>query len=322
MTAPGQETVIPGAAEPGDARSRARLPSPFSEPTMACRLIINVDDLGWSRGVNDAVCALYDEGVITSTSLMVAAPAAGDAVRRVRTRPGLAVGLHLALVCAPSLLPPATLPRLTGGHGPLSDRHLAAAARCTLDPAARRDLEREVLAQLQAFARLGLGWSHLDFHLHFSLTPVVFRTALRLGAAYPFIGLRVPEDDYALYRTLDPVDALRKPLLAASFSVLCSAQRRALRATGLRTTRRCYGLFRSGRLDAEYLSRLVYGMPDGDLELHCHPDLSTPGGRAEFEALRSRRFQNALRERGVVLATYATLGGTRSEPLPRLVRHE
>ena len=50
-------------------------------------------------------------------------------------------------------------------------------------------------------------------------------------------------------------------------------------------------------------------LPDGDLELHCHPDLSTLAGRAECAALRSSRFRDALGKRGVILATYRSLPG-------------
>ena len=122
------------------------------------------------------------------------------------------------------------------------------------------------------------------------------------------MGIRVPEDDFSLYRQLEPADAARQRLEALAFSFLCRGQRRRASAAGLRTTDRCYGFLRSGALDADYLSRLVLALPDGDLELHCHPDLSTPGGHAEFEALQSPSFRNALRERGVILSTYESLG--------------
>ena len=83
------------------------------------RLIINADDFGWSTGVNEAVCALHSEGIVTSTSLMVGAPAATDAVERLAASPGLAVGLHVALVGAPPLLPPGEVPHLLDRDGNL-----------------------------------------------------------------------------------------------------------------------------------------------------------------------------------------------------------
>jgi hopanoid biosynthesis associated protein HpnK len=274
---------------------------------VSCRLIVNADDFGWSEGVNEAVCALYDEGIVTSTSLLVGAPAAREARSRLRSRPGLAVGLHLAGVHAPALLPREVIPRLADRDGELETRCLPAALRCTLLPSVREELARELEAQAKAFDGLGLGWSHVDSHLHFTLVPGVFRMALDLCKRYPVLGFRVPQDDFRLYARMAPADALRQSLFALAFEALCRGQRKKVRAAGLRVTDRCYGLFRTGRLDADYLSRLVREMPDGDLELHCHPDLSTEHGRREFEALRSPGFREALRQRGVVLSTYASL---------------
>jgi hopanoid biosynthesis associated protein HpnK len=274
---------------------------------VACRLILNADDLGWSQGVNDAVCDLYDEGIITSTSLMVGAPAAPDAVARVEHRPGLAVGLHLTLVGGPSLLPPQTIPHLVDRRGWFSSNCLQAGLWYTLLSSCHRELRLEAGAQFKALSATGIPWSHADSHMHFSLTPVVFRTMLDLCRQYPVAGIRVPEDDYRLYHRIDPAGAARQRLPALWFRLACGYQRRLLSATPFAVTQRCYGFFRTGRLDIDYLERLVAEMPDGEFELHCHPDLSTEAGRAEYQALRSARFRRALESRRVALSTYRSL---------------
>lgn len=60
-------------------------------------LIVNADDFGLSEGVNRGILRAHDEGIVTSTSLMVRQPAAGDAALAARQRPRLSVGLHLDL---------------------------------------------------------------------------------------------------------------------------------------------------------------------------------------------------------------------------------
>jgi len=281
---------------------------------MSCRLIINADDFGWSEGVNRAVCALYDEGIVTSTSLMLAAPAAPAAVELARKRAGLAVGLHMVLVHGPALLPHHEVPQLTDSRGWFSLDCTAAALRYTFIPACRQQLRRELQAQFRTFDALGLGWSHVDSHLHFAVVPAFFRAALALAEQYRPLGYRLPEDDSRLYARMDPADAARQRVHAAWFRGLCSGQRRQLESRGFVTTRFCYGFFRTGRLDSTYLSRLIHEMPDGDFELHCHPSLSTEAGRGEFEALRSREFRTALSERGVELATYGSLHRSQDTP--------
>jgi len=53
------------------------------------RLIVTADDFGVAREVNDAVEAAHRGGVLTAASLMVAAPAAADAIARARRMPSL-----------------------------------------------------------------------------------------------------------------------------------------------------------------------------------------------------------------------------------------
>jgi predicted glycoside hydrolase/deacetylase ChbG (UPF0249 family) len=60
-------------------------------------LIVNGDDFGASRGINRGIVELHQLGVLTSTSLMIAMPAANDAVSLARKAPALGVGLHVTL---------------------------------------------------------------------------------------------------------------------------------------------------------------------------------------------------------------------------------
>ncbi len=271
---------------------------------MACRLIINADDFGWSESVNEAVARLAAEGAITSTSLMVGAPAAAEAVERLASLPDLAVGLHLTFLAAPAVLPREEIPRLVDRRGWFPRDPIRAGIRYSCRPVVRNDLQREARAQFKAFTGTGQPLSHVDTHVHMGLTPSIFDLALRLAREHRAVGFRVPEDDYALYRRLDPEDARRQWGMAVAFRHLCAGQRERVAAAGLHSPRRCYGFFRSGRLDVPYLVRLIEELPDGDLELHCHPDLGTESGRREYAALQSGEVRRALDRRGVVLSTY------------------
>jgi len=57
-------------------------------------LIVNGDDFGLSAGVNEGIVKAHTDGVLTSTSLMVLAPAAAQAARAATEHPELSVGLH------------------------------------------------------------------------------------------------------------------------------------------------------------------------------------------------------------------------------------
>jgi predicted glycoside hydrolase/deacetylase ChbG (UPF0249 family) len=60
-------------------------------------LIVNADDFGLSPGVNQGVIQAFEEGIVTSASLMVRWPAAVQAARYSRQHPRLGLGLHLDL---------------------------------------------------------------------------------------------------------------------------------------------------------------------------------------------------------------------------------
>ncbi|MDE1907534.1 MAG: ChbG/HpnK family deacetylase, partial [Rhodospirillales bacterium] len=76
-------------------------------------VIFSADDFGLTESVNEAVERANREGCLTQASLMVAAPAAEDAVRRAKALPGLNIGLHLVLVDGDSVLGHARLPHIT-----------------------------------------------------------------------------------------------------------------------------------------------------------------------------------------------------------------
>ncbi|MEP6911084.1 MAG: ChbG/HpnK family deacetylase, partial [Actinomycetota bacterium] len=60
-------------------------------------LIVNADDFGRSPGVNDGVIACHENGILTSASLMVRWPAAGEAAAYARASSRLSLGLHVDL---------------------------------------------------------------------------------------------------------------------------------------------------------------------------------------------------------------------------------
>jgi predicted glycoside hydrolase/deacetylase ChbG (UPF0249 family) len=60
-------------------------------------LIVNADDFGRSELTNAGIIRAFEDGIVTSTSMMVRWPAAPDAARYAREHRDLSVGLHLDL---------------------------------------------------------------------------------------------------------------------------------------------------------------------------------------------------------------------------------
>jgi predicted glycoside hydrolase/deacetylase ChbG (UPF0249 family) len=140
-------------------------------------LIVNADDFGQSAGTSRCIIRCFEQGIVTSASLMVRWPAAQEAADEARTR-GLDLGLHFDLGEW----------RLRAGEwiavygvAPLDDTEAVAA---------------ELQAQLAAFrAMTGTDPSHIDSHQHVHLKPgvrpVVESLAARLKIPVRHLDTRV-----------------------------------------------------------------------------------------------------------------------------------
>ena len=76
-------------------------------PPGAKLLIVNADDFGATAGVNRGILEAHARGIVTSTSLMVEAPAAREAALASREVPALGIGLHVDLGRTPPTEPSA-----------------------------------------------------------------------------------------------------------------------------------------------------------------------------------------------------------------------
>ena len=138
--------------EPGSANGR--------------RLVVNADDFGLTEQINAGIVRAHVAGIVTSCSLMVAAPAARSAARLAGSHPELSVGLHFVEPDGVDL----DQPRAAGD---------------------------EVARQLEAFRVLtGADPTHLDSHHHVHLEGD--RLAAFSAAASP-IGIPVRGDGTVRY---------------------------------------------------------------------------------------------------------------------------
>src|SRR5689334_15658245 len=120
------------------------------------QLIVTADDFGLCEEINEAVEAASRDGILSAASLMVSAAAAADAIGRAVRVPRLRVGLHIVLVDGRPTLPPEEIPDLVDGNGAFPANLTRAGIRWFFSPSARRQLQREVRAQFEAFRSTGL----------------------------------------------------------------------------------------------------------------------------------------------------------------------
>jgi hopanoid biosynthesis associated protein HpnK len=158
------------------------------------RLVVTADDFGAAREVNEAIEIAHTRGILTATSLMVAAPAAAEAVALAKRLPSLRVGLHVVLVEGRPMLPPSQIPDLVGANGLFRTNMAASGAKMFFFPKVRRQLEHEIEAQFEAFRATGLALDHVNAHKHFHLHPTIASAILRIGKKHGMCALRVPRE--------------------------------------------------------------------------------------------------------------------------------
>jgi len=277
---------------------------------MPAPLIITADDFGADMSVNAAVEHAHRQGILTAASLMVAAPAAADAVRRARALPGLGVGLHLVLVEGVPALPPHAVPDLVGPDGRFRP-DMARAGVNFLRPRVRRQLAAEIVAQFEAFAATGLRLDHVNAHKHFHLHPVVAALLLEIGPRFGMRAVRAPIEPAAVLARIEPTPTSFSARLATLYARRLAAR---LRRAGLRVPDAVFGLHWTGHLTPARLAALLPHLPPGMIEIYAHPATRNdfPGHApaaahtAELAALIDPAVIAAVRASGRRLASFAT----------------
>jgi hopanoid biosynthesis associated protein HpnK len=245
------------------------------------QVIFTADDFGLCAEVNEAVEKAHAGGVLSAASLMVAAPAAADAIARAHRLPNLKVGLHLTLVDGRPLLPPAQIPTLVDGDGLFSTNLEGSGVRWFFSPATRRDLRREIRAQFEAFRASGLTLDHVNAHNHMQLHPTVLSMILELAGEFGVCAVRVP---------YEPPQVALAPWLAL--------MRMRLSKAGVRYNDTLVGLYDTGHVTEARVLSALDKLKDGVSEFYFHPATSTtpmleanaPGYNrlGELQALTSR----------------------------------
>jgi predicted glycoside hydrolase/deacetylase ChbG (UPF0249 family) len=248
------------------------------------RLIVNADDLGRTAGVNRGIAQAHAAGIVTSATLMVTQPAAGEAPALARENPELGIGLHVALTGGPPCLPPSQLSSLVGEDGrlPAGPEGLAAADAGQVLAEARAQIRRfrELMGRLP---------THLDSHHHsHAVSPAVLEALVTLA-----------------WETGLPLRGV-------------SAEMRArFRRERIPTPDRFLDAFHGEGATLENLVRILSATEPGVSELMCHPavvdEALTTGSRysaergRELAALVDPQVRQALQAAGIQLIHFGQL---------------
>jgi hopanoid biosynthesis associated protein HpnK len=263
-----------------------------------------------AREVNEAVEAAHRGGVLTAASLMVAGPAAADAIAIARRLPRLRVGLHLVLVEGRPVLPPHRLPDLVDKTGQFRTDLIRFGFDIFTRSSACRQIGAEIEAQFEAYRATGLALDHVNAHKHLHLHPTVAGQVIAIGRRYGLSGLRVPLEPNGVLAEIEPSVRRRSSYLTAPWAALLA--RRARRA-GLKIPTAVFGLAWSGAMTESRFCGLLRHLSEGCTEIYMHPATSgnfagnAPGYRYadEFAALTAQAALAMASRRDVALGGYS-----------------
>jgi len=274
-------------------------------PAAPRRLIVNADDFGRSPSINQAVIRAHREGILTTASLMVAESHAAEAVALARENPRLGVGLHLALVHGTSVLPFERIPQLVNAAKEFSNNAPGAGWRYFASTRCRAQLRDEIAAQFQKFHATGLPLDHVNGHLHLHLHPVVFGILMENAREWGITALRLTDDRLGLSARLSSGHWCYRLSHAVIYRLLSARARPVLDSKSIRHTGVVFGLLQNGRVDADYVAKLLPLLPPGDSELYSHPSLDQ--FRHEFAALIQPTIKTRAAQLGIQLIRYQDL---------------
>lgn len=269
------------------------------------RLVVNADDFGASRSINEAVIRAHCDGILTTASLMVNETSCGEAVELAKKNPGLGVGLHLTLLMGHSALPSAEIPGLVNGSGEFLNDPVKVGFKYFFQRGLREQLRKEIHAQFARFRATGLRLDHVNGHLHLHLHPTVFDILMEDAEALGIERMRFTRDPFWLDFPMARGQRLYRGSHAFIYLVLSRRARGRLKEKKIRHTRRVFGLLQNARVNEGYILKLLPVLPSGDSELYSHPSLDN--FKHEFDALVSPRVKEQVKQTGVRLVRYQDL---------------
>lgn len=268
------------------------------------RLIINADDFGLTPGVNRAIIRAYQDGVLTSATLMAGGLAWQEAVELARANPGLGVGVHLTLTALKPVLPASQVPTLTDKQGRFRRQFWRAPLWN------REQVAKEWRGQILRLQEAGLRPTHLDSHHHIHLWP---------GLTDIFCSL-AKEFKLSAVRLISPL-SFKIMGIGGWQRHICERSWRRGQGNSLAKPDSVAGM-EAFSLTREGIETYLHKLPTGVHELYCHPGSAGDSALAGISSLREKRiretdalcsswFKEILAEEGIVPVNYNYFGEER-----------
>jgi predicted glycoside hydrolase/deacetylase ChbG (UPF0249 family) len=272
-------------------------------PRDAKLLIVHADDLGMAHSVNAATIKAFETGLVNSGSIMVPCPWLSEIATFARANPNADLGLHLTLTSEWTSFrwgPVSSRDRVSSlldkdGYFRLTETEAAAQA----DP---KQVEMEIMAQIERARALGIQPTHLDSHMgtlyqNKDLFEVFLRVArsqklpVRVAKSWftraDFVSSVLSPDDVYIDRTLDITPAVAPQDWARFYSDALAKLEPGV---------------------TEVIIHLAYDDTEMRGATSDHPNWGAAWRQRDFEFFTSDAFRKVLQENNIKLITWREIG--------------
>ena len=263
-------------------------------------LIVHADDIGLSRSVNIAAGNAFENGAITSGSVIVPSPWFPDFAAYYREHQPVDVGIHITLTAEweyykwGGVSPAGEIPSLLDDHGHFHPTVEAVAQHAVPDQA-----EREVRAQIERALALGIRPTHLDTHMgSMLLIPALVLVYLKLGKEY-HLPLLIPRS------WLQTVPEESRQAIAAEHILLDGLYMMEAADTA-KSWSEAYGEMIAAM--GPGLNQLIVHLAMDDTEMQAisvnHPDFGSAWRQRDLDFVTSKEFRDLLEAHDIQLVTW------------------
>lgn len=274
------------------------------------KLIVNADDFGLTRAINESILQCIQDGIVTSVSLIACGRAAHEAMIMARDfGTNTSIGIHLTLETEVPVAAPDSIPTIITKNGNLMPRSQIM-TRLLTGQISIEDVLREWSAQIDKVITAGLRPDHLDGHGQIHVYPPLLSVLIDVAKHYNIPVVRLPLEPFIaghVFKRLKDRLLLRTSAQIAKWKF----------KSKLRHPDFMIGFSSSGCYSENIFLKDISYLKDGDIvEAMFHPGpakIDIPLYNAwgynwavDSATLCSSRVKDFIKERGIKLVTFKT----------------
>lgn len=221
-------------------------------------LLINIDDLGIAKEINDATRECYKKNAINSASIIACGDEFDDACNMLKSLQIKDIGVHLTFtgkftpICHKSKFP---------------DNYIKLFLYLFLGKINKEDIYKEFCRQIETVTQKGFNVTHLDSHEHIHILPGLFSLTMILAREFDIPLVRVPVEPIRIIKKNFRIKDLIRHF---ALKICCIGKKTKLDSEDIKYNTAFWGHFHSGRLNEDIFNYISENLSDGTNEIGMH----------------------------------------------------